>query len=136
MRTSLSFVWANDHENRAALFEYEPLPSNFPIPRVGDRVFLNDAKDKDKPESDESTGSYDSMIVAEVDFAVYKDSYTVEVILRDPDPEEFADGAYKTYPEYDYNSQGGYVMTATHPSHRYPKSQNEVESTTEEDNAV
>jgi len=58
MRTSLSFIWANDHENRASLFEYEPLPSNFPIPRVGERVFLNDAKDKDQPESDTSTESY------------------------------------------------------------------------------
>jgi hypothetical protein len=132
MRTSLSFVWANDHENRASLFEYEPLPSNFPIPRVGDRVFLNDAKDKDKPESDESTSSYDSMIVAEVEFSVYKDSYTVDVILRDPNPEEYADGAWKTYPEYDYDSQGGYIMTATHRTHRYPKRENEVESTTGE----
>ena len=121
MRTSLSFIWANDHENRASLFEYDPIPSNFPIPRVGDRVFLNDAKDKDKPDSNESTGSYDSMIVAEVEFGVYKDSYSVEIILRDPDPDEFADGAFKTYPEYDYDSQGGYVMKATHPSHRYPK---------------
>ena len=121
MKTSISFVWANDHENRASLFAYDPIPSNFPIPRVGDRVFLNDAKDKDKPESNESTGSYDSMIVAEVDFGVYKDSYSVEIILRDPDPNEFADGAFKTYPEYDYDSQGGYVMKATHPSHRYPK---------------
>jgi hypothetical protein len=121
MRTSLSFVWANDHENRASLFEYDPLPSNLPIPRVGDRVFLNDAKDKDKPDSNESTGSYDSMIVAEVEFGVYKDSYSVEVILRDPNPDEFADGAFKTYPEYDYDSQGGYVMKANHPSHRYPK---------------
>ena len=136
MRTSLSFVWANDHDNRASLFEYEPLPSNFPIPRVGDRVFLNDAKNIDKPESDESTSSYDSMIVAEVEFSVYKDSYTVDVILRDPNPEEFADGAWKTYPEYTYDSQGGYVMTATHPPYRYPKRQNDVESTTEEDNAV
>ena len=121
MRTSLSFVWANDHENRASLFEYDPIPSNFPIPRVGDRVFLNDAKDKDKPDSNESTGSYDSMIVAEVEFGVYKDSYSVEIILRDPDPDEFADGAFKTYPEYNYDSQGGYVMKAIHPSHRYPK---------------
>jgi len=121
MKTSISFVWANDHENRASLFEYDPIPSNFPIPRVGDRVFLNDAKDKDKPDSNESTGSYDSMIVAEVEFGVYKDSYSVEIILRDPDPNEFADGAYKTYPEYDYDSQGGYVMKANHPSHRYPK---------------
>ena len=119
MKTSISFVWANDHENRASLFEYDPIPSNFPIPRVGDRVFLNDAKDK--PDSNESTGSYDSMIVAEVEFGVYKDSYRVEIILRDPDPNEFADGAYKTYPEYDYDSQGGYVMKANHPSHRYPK---------------
>jgi hypothetical protein len=119
MKTSISFVWANDHENRASLFEYDPIPSNFPIPRVGDRVFLNDAKDK--PDSNESTGSYDSMIVAEVEFGVYKDSYSVEIILRDPDPNEFADGAYKTYPEYDYDSQGGYVMKANHPSHRYPK---------------
>ena len=130
MRTTLSFIWANDHENRASLFEYEPIPSNFPIPRVGDRVFLNDAKDKDDPDSDK-TGSYDSMIVAEVEFAVYKDSYSVEIILRDPDPEEFADGAFKTYPEYDYDSQGGYVMKAVHPSHRYPKRE-----PLEEDNAV
>ena len=121
MKTSISFVWANDHENRASLFAYDPIPSNFPIPRVGDRVFLNDAKDKDKPDSNESTGSYDSMIVAEVEFGVYKDSYSVEVILRDPNPDEFADGAFKTYPEYDYDSQGGYVMKANHPSHRYPK---------------
>jgi len=135
MRTCLSFVWANDQENRASLFEYDPLPSNFPIPRVGDRVFLNDAKDKDHPESEESTGSYDSMIVAEVEFAVYKNSYTVEVILRDPNPVEFADGAYQTYPEYDYDSQGGYIMTATHSSQRYPKHE-KIESTKEEDNAV
>ena len=120
MRTTLNFIWANDHENRASLFEYDPIPSNFAIPRVGDRVFLNDAKDKDHPDSDK-TGSYDSMIVAEVEFGVYKDSYSVDVVLRDPDPEEFADGAWKTYPEYNYDSQGGYVMTATHPSHRYPK---------------
>jgi hypothetical protein len=97
---------------------------------------LNDAKDKDQPDSDESTSSYDSMIVAEVEFAVYNDSYTVEVILRDPDPEEYADGAYKTYPEYDYDSQGGYVMKATHASHRYPKRENKAESTKEENNAV
>jgi len=131
MRTSLSFIWANDHENRASLFEYEPLPSNFPIPRVGDRVFLNDAKDKDQPESDTSTESYESMIVAEVEFSVHKDSYTVDVILRDPNPDEWADGAWKTYPEYTYDDQGGYVMTATHPSHRYPKRENGVESTNE-----
>jgi hypothetical protein len=121
MRTTLRFIWANDHANRASLFQYNPIPSNFPIPRVGDRVFLNDAKDIDKPDSNESTGSYDSMIVAEVEFAVYKDSYSVEVVLRHPNPEEFADGAWKTYPEYDYDSQGGYVMKATHSSHRYPK---------------
>jgi hypothetical protein len=135
MRTTLRFIWANDHEHRASLFEYDPIPSNFPLPRVGDRVFLNDAKDKDQPESNESTGSYDSMIVAEVEFGVYKDSYSVDVVLRDPDPEEFADGAWKTYPEYAYDSQGGYVMTATHPSHRYPKHE-KIESTKEEDNAV
>jgi len=123
MRTSIRFVWANDHENRASLFEYDPIPCNFAIPRVGDRVFLNDAKDKDNsdPAQSQETGSYDSMIVAEVDFSVYKDSYSVEVILRDPDPGEFADGAFKTYPEYDYDFQGGYVMKANHPSHRYPK---------------
>lgn len=130
MRTSLSFIWANDHENRAALFEYEPLPSNFPIPRVGDRVFLNDAKDKDQPDSDESTGSYDFMIVAEVEFSVHKDSYTVNIILRDPNPEEFADGAWKTYAEYVYDQQGGYVMTATHATHRYPKRVHKSDETT------
>ena len=121
MRTTLSFIWANDHENRASLFEYEPIPSNFAIPRVGDRVFLNDSKNIENPKSEESTSSYDSMIVAEVEFSVYKDSYSVDVVLRDPNPEEYADGAWKTYPEYEYDSQGGYVMKATHPSHRYPK---------------
>ena len=121
MRTTLSFIWANDHENRASLFEYEPIPSNFAIPRVGDRVVLNDSKNIQEPESDESTSSYDSMVVAEVEFGVYKDSYSIEVVLRDPSPEEYADGAWKTYPEYEYDSEGGYVMKAVHPSHRYPK---------------
>jgi hypothetical protein len=123
MRTSLSFQWANDHENRMNLFEYSPIPNNVAIPRVGDRVFLNDAAQIEGRSNGDNgrTYSYDAMIVAEVDFSVGDDHYSVDVILRDPNPQEFAEGAFQLYPEYDYDHQGGYTISGTFKSHRPPK---------------
>jgi hypothetical protein len=133
MRTTLSFQWANDHENRENLFEYDPIPNNIAIPRVGDRVFLSDAVGFERRVTGDSEKkySYDAMIVAEVDFNVGKHHYSVDVILRDPNPQEFAEGAFQLYPEYDYDHKGGYTISGTFVSHRAPS-----DSTAEEDNAV
>tara|TARA_B100000949_G_C14072357_1_gene362327 strand:- start:217 stop:636 length:420 start_codon:yes stop_codon:yes gene_type:complete len=139
MRTTLSFQWANDHENRENLFEYDPIPNNIAIPRVGDRVFLSDAADfvgrtgfeEGSTGDSEKKYSYDAMIVAEVDFSVGEEHYSVDVILRDPNPQEYAEGAFQLYPEYDYDHKGGYTISGKFVSHRAPS-----DSKAEEDNAV
>jgi hypothetical protein len=130
MRTNLTFIWANDHENRATLFQYDPIPNNMPIPRVGETVYLNDAKNN-KDSDDQKKYAYNPMIVAEVEWSVGADHYSVEIVLRDPNPVEWAEGAFKFYPEYDYDHKGGYTVSGTFKSHRLP-----TELTKAEDNAV
>ena len=78
------------------------------------------------------------MIVAEVDWCAGEDFYSVEIVLRDPNPEEWAEGAFKFYPEYDYDHKGGYTVKGTFKSHR----NSDIEKETDdpiikgEDNAV
>lgn len=101
-----------------------------PIPRVGETVYLNDAKNN-KDSDDQKKYAYNPMIVAEVEWSVGADHYSVEIVLRDPNPVEWAEGAFKFYPEYDYDHKGGYTVSGTFKSHRLP-----TELTKAEDNAV
>jgi len=117
MKESLDFIWANDHENRESLLSYDKIPNV--VPRVGEAVFLSDAKSYTDP-MDETLYSHEPLIVAEVEWLFGKDRVNVTIALRDPDPVEWAEGGWRFYPEYDYDSNGNYTLKGRYvPSRNY-----------------
>lgn len=105
-RASVEFVWANDHQNREAVLSWDHIPPS--IPRIGERIWLDGAKNVSL--NDQETYSYDMAVVAEVEWFVGPKFCCITLVLRDPNPDEWANGRWKLYPEYDYSSDGTYVI--------------------------
>ena len=109
VQQSVDFIWANDHQNREAVVTWYFIPPF--IPRIGERIWLSNAKDVSKwPDNDEGKYSFDMSIVAEVEWSISPQTCHVTVVMRDPTPDEWSRGSYKLYPEYEYHSDGSYVI--------------------------
>ena len=127
-RESVEFVWANDHQNREAVLSWDYIPPS--IPRVGERIWLDGAKNVSL--NDEKPYSYDMAIVAEVEWSVHSDKFNgpnsccITFVLRDPTPDEWANGRWKLYPEYEYSSDGTYVIKESTGDMRICKEPDEV----------
>lgn len=107
--SSVDFVWANDHQNREAVVTWDSIPPI--IPRIGERIWLSDAKDVSKwPDNEDRKYSFEMAIVAEVEWMVDPLECHVTIVMRDPTPDEWSRGSYKLYPEYEYANDGSYVI--------------------------
>ena len=105
--SSVEFIWANDHQNREAVLTWNFIPPS--IPRIGERLWLDHVKDIYNGNGD-SQASFDMCIVAEVEWSVAPDKCHVSIVMRDPTPDEWANGRWKLYPEYEFAADGSYVI--------------------------